>query len=242
MIEQLTQNPTILYSVIAVSSMALGIVLYKNLFEENGKDKIDTESFEERIKAIFKEPVDSNGSKIGSYMKQKGTSNTPQLIGYAVKAKEHDINVQRYNQDKEEFETEKVSGTTYTVIEGNSELDIKISKFFASLIPNNNILETHDIPSNLITTGDDYIWLDPDYHPVKMNGVKRHLSPEGMGRVWDSSFAGLHENYLETFQGIPESYAVLNNRVSGQLHIQNQKTENIKDYQKQKQRSEKNLQ
>jgi len=241
MIETIISNP--MYLAIAVGGAAAGaaILVYKQI-EEKNLDTINTQSFEDRIKKIFTGPVESSGSQINQVVKQRGTSNTPQTVGLAVKAKEHSVNVLKQNNDGgiKTTDSEKVEGVTYRIIEGSAGLNLKIKKFLNNLLPL-NIAETYDVPGKNVVPGDDYIWFTPDAHFVKYNGVKRPLSPEGMGRVWDSSFAGLHEQYLDTFQGIPETYSTLNNRVAGQLNLENSKSENIREFKKQESRQEKDL-
>lgn len=241
MIETIVANPTYLAVTVAGAAAGISILMYKE-FSGSDPDTIDTQSFEERIKKIFSGPVDSSGSKINEIVKQRGTSNTPQTIGYALKAKEHDVNVLKQSNDGgiKTDEAETVDGVTYSILEGKKKWVLLVKKLFNTLLPI-RMAETYDVPSKNVVPGDDYIWFTPDAHFVKYNGVKRPLSPEGMGRVWDSSFAGLHENYLDTFQGIPETYSVLNNRVAGQLNIENTKSQNIRDYKKQQSRDEKDL-
>lgn len=244
-IDQAMANPAFMPVVIAGIAGAGAILFYKNFVQENDEpDEIDTEGFENRITSIFTDATDAQGAKVGDYIKQRSTSNTPRMVGYATKAKDHSVNVQRYDEEDEEWVSESVEGTTYKVIEGSNSLN-PVGKLFWGLkkFVNNfaDLEETYDVPTKLIHTGDDFIWFDPEAHFIKYNGVKRHMSPEGMGRVWESSFAGLHENYLDTLQDIPETYSVLNNRIAGQLHVDNNKSENIRDFKKQEEREEKDI-
>jgi len=240
MIQQIIANPTYLAIVVAAAAAGGGILIYKQV-ENDDPDMIDTQSFADRIQKIFSGPVENSGSTINEIVKQRGTSNTPQTIGYALKGKEHSVNVLKQTDGKiQTDESEKVDGVTYTILEGKKKWVLLAKKLVNSLIPI-SMAETYDVPSTNVVPGDDYIWFTPDAHFVKYNGVKRPLSPEGMGRVWDSSFAGLHEQYLDTFQGIPETYSTLNNRVAGQLNLENSKSENIREFKKQESRQEKDL-
>ena len=240
MIQQIIANPTYLAIVVAAAAAGGGILIYKQV-ENDDPDMIDTQSFADRIQKIFSGPVENSGSTINEIVKQRGTSNTPQTIGYALKGKEHSVNVLKQTDGKiQTDESEKVDGVTYTILEGKKKWVLLAKKLVNSLIPI-SMAETYDVPSTNVVPGDDYIWFTPDAHFVKYNGVKRPLSPEGMGRVWDSSFAGLHEQYLDTFQGIPETYSNLNNRVAGQLNLENSKSENIREFKKQESRQEKDL-
>src|SRR6056297_627561 len=240
MIQQIIANPTYLAIVVAAAAAGGGILIYKQV-ENEDPDMIDTQSFADRIQKIFSGPVENSGSTINEIVKQRGTSNTPQTIGYALKGKEHSVNVLKQTDGKiQTDESEKVDGVTYTILEGKKKWMLLAKKMVNSLIPV-NLAETYDVPSTNVVPGDDYIWFTPDAHFFKYNGVKRPLSPEGMGRVWDSSFAGLHEQYLDTFQGIPETYSNLNNRVAGQLNLENSKSENIREFKKQESRQEKDL-
>jgi len=240
MIQQIIANPTYLAIVVAAAAAGGGILIYKQV-ENEDPDMIDTQSFADRIQKIFSGPVENSGSTINEIVKQRGTSNTPQTIGYALKGKEHSVNVLKQTDGKiQTDESEKVDGVTYTILEGKKKWVLLAKKLVNSLIPI-SMAETYDVPSTNVVPGDDYIWFTPDAHFVKYNGVKRPLSPEGMGRVWDSSFAGLHEQYLDTFQGIPETYSTLNNRVAGQLNLENSKSENIREFKKQESRQEKDL-
>lgn len=238
MIEQIIANPMYLAIVVGGGAAAGGVLLYREFGQDDGVDEIETEGMHQRLKKIFTDATESQGSKVGDYIKQRGTSNTPQLVGYAVRAKDHSVKVLKWKEDEEDFKPESVEGTTYTVLEGSGKLGILPKRFLNVFL---DLTETYDAPQSIIAPGDDYIWFTPEAHFIKYNGVKRQLSPEGMGRMWDSSFAGLHENYLDTLQSIPETYSILNNRVAGQLHIDNNKSENIRKFKKGEEREEKDL-
>lgn len=228
-VETILNNPVYLGGVVAAGAGFAGVQLYKYFSDGETSDTIDTEGMTSRLKKIFVNPTNTQGSKVKDYIKQRAVSNTPQLIGFAVRAKRHSVNVLKWDSEDESFESDKVKGTTYTVIEGGSKMDIWQKRILNAVLPK-DYTETHDVPNKHVIPGEDYIWYDPSVHLVKKNGVKRQMTPEGMGRVWDSSFALLHENFLETLEDIPEQYATLNNRISGQLKMENIKSENIKDY------------
>lgn len=242
MIEQIISNPLYLGVVVAGGSAAAALLIYRNIKDEE-EETIETEGMEKRLKKLFKDPTDVQGSKIRDFVKQRSVSNTPKTIGYAVRAKKNDVQVIEEFDDNGSYSTATVEGTNYDIIEGSGgllNLDLKL-KAVGYELGLKSVAETYDVPQNLVLPGDEYIWLKPQAHFIKYNGVKRQMSAKGMGRVWNSSFAGLTENYMDTLQDIPEQLQDLNNRVAGQKRIMNQKSENIKEFQKDKSREEKDL-
>ena len=113
MIETITSDPTLLMITVGGGAAAVAVLAYRELSEEK-PETIDTQSFEDRIKKIFKDPVGSSGSTINEIVKQRGTSNTPQTIGLALKGKEHSVNVLKQTNDGsiKTSESEKVDGVT----------------------------------------------------------------------------------------------------------------------------------
>lgn len=238
--EILAANPQLAYIAGAGAVAGISILAYKQFASGDEKEMLETEGFENRIKKIFTKPTESNGSKVKDFVKQKGTSSTPTLVGYAYKAKDNPVKVKVWNADDEKWVEKEQDGTTYTILEGSGKLGLHVKAFLHSLLPN-GLAKTHDVPQDLIIPGDEYIWFAPEYHPVEFNGVKRHFSPEGMSRVWESSYSGFMENYLDAQQDIPEQLQGLNNRVAGQLKIDNNKSKNIREYKKEEDRREKDL-
>lgn len=239
--EIIASNPELLYIAGAGAVAGASILLYKQFAEKDGQEMLDTEGFERRIKKIFTKPTQTNGSKVKDFVKQKGTSSTPTLVGYAYKAKDNPVKVKTWNAEEGRFDEKDVDGTTYTILEGSGKLGLYGKAFIHSLLPGDGLAKTHDVPQNLIIPGDKYIWFAPEYHPVEFNGVKRHFSPEGMSRVWESSYSGFMENYLDAQQDIPEQLQGLNNRVAGQLKLDNNKSENIRRFKREEDIREKDL-
>ncbi len=239
-IETITQDPAMLAAVVAAGAGAAGVLAYKK-FADKQEETIETEGMKTKFKKIFEEPTKTQGSKVKDFVKMRGTSNTPQLIGYAYKAKDNDIKTVTYNVEEKEYQTQDSIGTTYTILEGRKKTGLYIKAFLHSLAPGNTFAETYDVPEHLIMPGDDYIWFSNEAHFVKFNGIKRQFSVEGLSRGWEASFAKTHENYLKTKGDIPEQYATLNNRISGQLKMENIRSENIREYKKEQDRSEKDL-
>jgi len=242
LIEQIIQNPLYLAVIVGGGAGAASLLVYRS-YVDNEEETIETEGMEKRLQKIFKTPTSVQGGKIRDIVKQRSVSNTPKTIGYAVRAKKHSVQVINEFKDDGSYETEKVEGTNYDIIEGSGgffNLDLKL-KAVGYELGLKNFAETYDVPQSLIVPGDEYIWMKPEAHFIKYNGVKRQLSAKGMGRVWNSSFAGLTENYMDTLQDIPEQLQDLNNRVAGQKRIMNQKSENIQSFQEQKDREEKDL-
>jgi len=242
LIEQIIQNPLYLAVIVGGGAGAASLLVYRS-YVDNEEETIETEGMQKRLQKIFKDPTSVQGGKIRDVVKQRSVSNTPKTIGYAVRAKEHSVQVINEFKDDGGYETEKVEGTNYDIIEGSGgffNLDLKL-KAVGYELGLKNFAETYDVPQSLIVPGDEYIWMKPEAHFIKYNGVKRQLSAKGMGRVWNSSFAGLTENYMDTLQDIPEQLQDLNNRVAGQKRIMNQKSENIQSFQEQKDREEKDL-
>lgn len=244
-LEMIINDPVYLGAAVAGVAASGAVLVYKTLIEEKEEDTIEPEGMKKRLKKLFVNPTTTQGSKVGDYIKQRSTSNTPQVVGYAYKAKNNDVNVLKWVKDdktgEETVETEHVQGTTYEVLEGNSKYSLYVKAFVHSITPGNFLAETYDVPKDLLMVGDENIWFDPKAHFVKFNGVKRHLSPKGMGRVWDSSFVGLTENYMTTLQDIPEQLQDLNNRVAGQKRIMNEKSKNIRKFKEGEERREKQL-
>ena len=239
--EIIAANPELAAIAAAGTGVGIGILAYRQFKESDEKEMLETEGFERRIKKIFTNPTKSNGSEIKDFVKQKGTSSTPSLVGYAIKAKDNPVKVKTWSEKDERFNEKDVDGTTYTILEGSGKLGLYAKAFVHSLIPGDGLTKTHDVPQDLIIPGDEYIWFAPEYHPVEFNGVKRHFSPEGMSRVWESSYSGFMENYLDAQQDIPEQLQGLNNRVAGQLKVDNNKSENIRRFKQEEDRREKDL-
>lgn len=244
-IEQLAQDPLFLGGAVAVMA---ALAAYKKWGEGNDVETIDPESMKQRLKSIFVDPSLNQGAKIKDYVKIRGTSNTPRTIGLAVRAKDSTVNVLRYTNDQDEkakdrYEMEDVEGTTYRIIEGSKKRNILPKYYLLKTLPGtllyDRYLEAYDAPQENITPGDDFIWFAPGTHFVKYNGVNRVLSEKGMERQWGASFSKLHENYLEAKQAIPEQYATLNNRISGDIKLENIKSENIRKYMKEQELSDK---
>ena len=238
--EIIAANPELVYVAGAGAVAGLSILAYRQFAEKDEKEMLETQGFQERIKKIFTDPTKSNGSTIKDFVMQKGTSSTPTLVGYAVKAKDNPVKVKVWNEKEEKWLEKEQDGTTYTILEGSGKLGLHVKAFMHSLIPG-GLTETHDVPQDLIIPGDKFIWFAPEYHPVEFNGVKRHFSPEGMSRVWESSYSGFMENYLDAQQDIPEQLQGLNNRVAGQLKVDNNKSENIRRFKQEEDRREKDL-
>lgn len=237
-IDQILNNPVLL-GIIALSvGIAIGIYIFRIVKDEE-KDTIDSEGFAPKFDKIFSEATDSQGSKIKDYVKIRGISSTPRTLGLAFKAKSNDINIVKYDSENEEYRTKKSEGTTYRIIEGSGKIGLKIKSFLTENLSLDYFLTTYDVPDKLKTVGEDYIWLNKDAHFVKFNGIKRHLDVEGLSRGWEVSFSKVHENLLETRGDIPEQYAVLNNRISGQLLMENAKSQNFMEFEKMKENLEK---
>ena len=239
--EILAANPGIVYVAGAGAVAGISILAYKQFSQDDEKEMLETEGFERRIKKIFTNPTKSNGSKVKDFAKQKGTSSTPRLVGYVQKAKDNPVKVKVWNEEEKVWSEREEDGTTYTILEGSGKLGLYAKAFVHSLMPGDGLTKTHDVPQDLIIPGDKYIWFAPEYHPVEFNGVKRHFSPEGMSRVWESSYSGFMENYLDAQQDIPEQLQGLNNRVAGQLKVDNNKSENIRRFKQEEDRREKDL-
>lgn len=241
LLNQFANDPLLLGGTIVVLG---GALLYQKKSDSSLYEKINPESMKERLKKIFVDPTSTQGAKIGDTVKMRGTSNTPVTIGKAVKAKDHDVQIVKYGNDDDnsDVETEKVEGTTYKIIEGSNKFQIYPKyfpyKILGSLIEN-RVTETYDVPQRHVMPGDDYLWFSHKTHFVKFNGVKRVASVEGMSRIQETTFSKVHENYLEAQQAIPEQYATLNNRISGDIKLENIKSENIKEYMESKDKSKK---
>lgn len=197
-------------------------------------DTIDSEGMKEKLRKIWVQPTKTEGSKTGDWVKIRGDGTTPRTIGYAYRAKKTDVEIV-YRTEDNETETEKSKGMTYQIFEsgrsfGTRYIGIPMRKLLSKL--GKDTSETYDVPLNLVMPGDNYLWISPEAHFVKFNGVKRHLSREGLSRAWETSFAKTHENYLEAAGDIPEQYSVLNNRINGQLRIENMKSENFRKFEK----------
>lgn len=238
--EIIAANPQLVYIAGAGAVAGLSILAYRAFVDEDEKEMLETEGFERRIKKIFTDPTESNGSTVKDFVKQKGTSSTPTMIGYAYKAKDNPVKVKVWDESEKQWNEREQDGTTYTILEGSGKLGLYAKAFLHGILPT-SLAETHDVPQDLIIPGDDFIWFAPEYHPVKFNGVKRHFSPEGMSRVWESSYSGFMENYLDAQQDIPEQLQGLNNRVAGQLKVDNNKSENIRKFKQGEERREKDL-
>lgn len=236
-IAQVTQSEFFVPTVI-VLTLGLGILAGMLIMKKKGMT-IDTEGMKDRLEKIFTQPTTSQGSEVKDYVKMRGTSNTPQLVGMAEKAKEHDINILQKDDKGNLEEGKRIQGVTYTIVEGSGKLGIRAKSFLNTLAPGNTFTETYDVPNHLVVPGDDYIWFKPKAHFVKFNGVKRHLGKDAMSRVWESSFSKLHEDYLESLQDLPEIYTSLNTNIAGEVKKMNKKSENIKEYQETKEKSEK---
>lgn len=237
MIEQIINDPIMLSVAVAGLSVAGGIIIYKEFIEDK-TEKIESEGLEKKFQKIFSDPVSSQGSKIEDWIKIRGSSATPRTLGLAYRAKDMDIQIVSYDRDEKEFKTEKSEGTVYQVLEGSGKFGVLPKKIITKL-GIDYFLETYDVPENLIVSGDEYIWFDQKSHFVKFNGIKRHLSREGLQRGWESSFSKIHENYMDAFGDIPEQYSVLSKRISGQLRIENQKSQNFRDFEKLKNQMDK---
>lgn len=243
MIEQFANDPYLLGGAVLVF---LGLIAYRWKSDRNLKDSISPESMRERLYAVFREPVLSRGSKLKQKVWIRSTSAAPQFMGYAVRAKDGDVTLLKL-QDPEEkdgkYEAETVSGTTYAILPGTNKWRVALKYWFIRIINisylKRRVLEVYDTPSRHIQPSEDGIIFGHKTWFVKYNGVYRVVTPEGMSRVWDMTFSKLHENYLETKQNIPEQYATLNNRISGQLKKENIKSENIRKYMKAEKESEK---
>lgn len=233
-IDQALANPFVLPIVIAGIAGAGAILFYKNFIDEDEEETIDADGMKEKFVEIFTGSVKSQGAKVNSKVYIQGTTNTPRLIGYATKAKDLDVQVKRIKKDndndKNPFEDVDCKGTIYEIVEGSSGLNLKVNVFMHKLGYSGNT-ETYDIPKKYITSTDDDIRLDKRAHFVKINGIKRDLSVEGMGRAQETAFSTFHESYIDTKGKIPQQYAVLNNRLAGQLKGQSMKSESIMNYQ-----------
>jgi len=244
-LETLLSNPVVLIGGTAGLAVFAGITAYKKLSNQD-EETIDAEGMKQRFNKIYTGAVKSQGSKVGAKIKIRGTSNTPRTLGYALKAKDMDQKVRTVTIDKDsedsspEEEIVDSEGTIYDVVEGSEGVGLKL-KVFASKLGVGKWNETYDIPSELIHSSDDAIWLDSSAHFVKFNGVKRDLSVKGLGRGQEASFSKVHENFLETMGSIPEQYATLNNRISGQLKMENIKSENIRKFKQGEELEEKEL-
>ena len=223
------------FALMVAAVAAVVVFLVSVLSKKAGKDAetIDSEGLTNKLEKIFVKPAKTQGSKINDVVKIRGTGSTPRTIGLAMYAKDNNVEIvtERTSNDGE-YETETSEGITYTILEGSPSLlfGYKLKKFFAAIGIGG--LETYDVPKRLITAGDDYIWFKPKSHFVKFNGVKRHFDFEGLSRAWEASFSKTHENFLETMGDIPEQYSVLNNRISGQLKVENMKSENFREFEK----------
>lgn len=220
------------------TAIGIGVVggglIAKQYLKNNEMDIIETEGMHEKLKSIFITPTESQGSVINDYIKMRGVANTPTLIGLAIRGKKNNVETVTYDEEEKQYVTSGSKGYTYTVVEGNKKYVLKLKKFLTEDLGVNYFKETYDVPKNLIVASDNYIWFNPEAHFVKFNGVKRHFSIEGLSRGWEASFSKTHENYLESKGDIPEQYSYLNNRLAGQLKQENLKSENIKNYMKDK--------
>jgi len=229
------EDPLFIAGAVVVLLIFLGIKKFSN---KKLADRINPENMEDRAEKVFREPVIKRGSLVKDYIKMRGTSNTPQVIGYAVKSKDHDIDVltRADEENQEKYKTKTVEGTTYAVIQGSSKSSIQM-KYFLAKIGVMRYVDIFDVPKQNILDADDYIWFSHKTHFVNYNGVYRTLTQDGMNRVQEATFSKTHENSLETIQNIPEQYTVLNNRLAGQIKLENIKSENIKEYVESKNRS-----
>lgn len=230
---------------VGAAVITIGMIAYKYLEDREDVERIDAESFQDRIESIFRDPVLSDGATVKDWIKLRATSTTPTTLGYAVKALDTNVTVTRRREEDGQVEEkdEEIPGTSYGIIQGSSKLGVYpkywILKLFKLETVWDKFIEVYDVPRDYIIAGEDYVWFDPPSHFVKFNGVKRVISAKGMERIWDMSFSKLHENYLNAFQQIPEQYATLNNRISGDIKLENIKSSNIQDFEKLKQQVEK---
>lgn len=230
MIEQIINDPLKLSIAVGAIGIFVGIQIFQRA-DDSEPETIDAEGLKSKIKSIFTTPADSQGSTIKDIVKIRGTASTPRTLGMALKAKTNNIQIVK-EKDDNSFETVDSEGTTYRIIEGSDKLMLELKAFISSKLGIKRWLTTYDVPKKLIVPGDKYIWFKPQSHFVKFNGIKRHFDLEGLSRAWEASFSKTHENYLETLGDIPEQYSVLNNRISGQLKIENMKSENFREFEK----------
>lgn len=218
---------------VGVAALA-GKAVIDKLSEKDGNEIINSEGLTKKFNKIFTIPTRDQGSKTYDYIKQRADGSTPRTIGMTVRTKKCDVQYRKKTDDGT-IESKTSEGFNYEVIKGNNGvvagLPTRMKKRFYNLGVK-RVAETYDVPNWLITAGDKYLWLEPEAHFVKFNGVKRHLSTEGLQRGWEVSFAKTHENWLEAMGDIPEQYSVLNNRINGQLKLENLKSENFRQFEK----------
>lgn len=243
-LQTITQDPLLMGGIIVILGAA---VMYQKRQDSSVYEKINPETMKERLQSIFTEPTRKRGGAVSDWVKMQGTSNTPRTIGLAVYAKDHSVqrlNVQDLNEESnsDKFDDlDEVEGTTYEIIEGSKKINVLpkyyTMKYLKLSFLYDRFLETYDTPANRIVPGEDYIYFRPGTLFVKYNGVKRVATFEGMSRVQDLSFSKMFENYLEAMQNIPEQLSTLNNRISGDIKLENIRSENIKEYMESKDRS-----
>lgn len=241
-LDTIISNPVYLAGAVAGIAGFAGIQIYKK-FTEKESETIDADGMSDKFGSIFGEPADSQGSIIKDPIYINGVKNTPAKIGLVWKAKDLNVDVkvlERTDDGDLEFKDEKSPGVVYRVIEDRSTLSLKIKQVATSLGVS-KFLTTYDVPDRLVMADDEKIMLSNDAHFVNVNGVKRQLDTEGMSRAQETAFSTFHEEYIDTAGKIPQQYAVLNNRLSGQLKVEDVKSENILEYKNQENRNEKDI-
>jgi len=238
MIEESLNDPILL----AGAGVIIVVIFLINRFQSNDKERINAENMEQRLKKILVMPSIEHGTSIKDWVKIRSTSTASSTLGLAVKTLDNpDVKVQAIT-DKGEIDEQKIPGSTYSIIPGKRKVKVYPKYYILKYLKFNFLMErwlrTYDIPSKFVITGDEFIHFTRG-HFVEFNGVYRLMNPDGMQRVWELSFSKVHENYLDASQKIPEQYATLNNRISGDIKLENIKSENIRKYTESKNRSDK---
>jgi len=239
--EAVMNDPLLMGGIIVV---LIAAVFYQKRNQESLMEKMNPERMDERLKKIFNDPVLNQGGAIRDWIKIRATSNTPKTLGLGVKAKEHSViqvKIQDIVNDDQKLDTKEIAGTTYGIIEGSKKYQVIpkywILKYLKLGYLKKKWVTVYDVPDTHIIPGESYIWFTHGTHFIEYNGVKRTTTLEAQQRIHELSFSKTHENYLETLQNIPEQYSTLNNRINGQIKMENIRSENIRDYMESKDRS-----
>lgn len=244
MIENFTEDPLMLG---AGAVVIVALIVFKKWSDvKSNEETLDAETLEERLKKIFYDPVLKHGAPIKDWIKLRSTSNTSRTLGLAVRVLDSDAKVMKLEKNDDDqvvYRERKVKGTIYGVIPGKNKIKVKLKYFLIKLLKLSFLkkrwIEVFDVPKDFLIIGDDHIWIDSKVQFVKFNGINRLAHPLAMSRIWEFSFSKVHGNYLDASQKIPEQYATLNNRISGDIKLENIRSENIRQYKNEERRGNK---
>lgn len=228
----------------------LGFAVYWFVQNRDTSEKLEATDWEQKIENLIKSPVENVGRSSDTILYNRTDVSGKRQIGKIVRldsnstATDMSASIPNDAEVDESDVREETEYVSYAVVKGSSKLSLitntvlyKLARIVSS--GSNSQAEYFDLPKDEIQVTDDGVEIKEEVKLTKKHGLWQSTSHKAQERLNQLTWLSTHQNWTNSLQKQPEFYSDLNMNISGIKNIENQKSENMKDYKKAEKKAEK---